>query len=205
MIINISNERNMVDFNNIISDMKVKTNMVTSNSYHLDSSSKCHLFNSHCLSLYGCELFNLENKLINTLYTTWRKCCRRVLMLPYRTHGRFLHNIFKTNQIDDILMQRIFNFLLKGINHDNEMVKYVFRNSIFSYSSYFARNLNIIKTKYKLEQNREFDKAKFKVKTTENTEEIWKLNMIHEILSSFNGDSFIQIDRGILDDIFDFL
>ena len=57
----------------ILDDICVKTNVLKSSFRCLDVNSKVHLYNAHCLSLYGCELWSLENPMINRFEVIWRK------------------------------------------------------------------------------------------------------------------------------------
>ena len=53
--------------------MIVKTNLLKSDFNYLDTESKFQLFNSHCMRLYGCELWSLHDPYIKTLKITWKK------------------------------------------------------------------------------------------------------------------------------------
>ena len=68
-------------------------------------------FYSHCLSLYECELFNLENNNIFKLSTARRVCGRRIAGLPSRTHSNYLDSIFTSNNIFDILCKELLIFI----------------------------------------------------------------------------------------------
>ena len=50
------------------------------------------LFNSCCMSLYGSQLWDYENKsVMDPLYIAWRKCVRRIYInSPYNTHCKLL-------------------------------------------------------------------------------------------------------------------
>jgi len=39
-----------------------------------------------CTSMYGCELWYLDDSKINEFCTAWRKGLRRIWNLPYNTH-----------------------------------------------------------------------------------------------------------------------
>ena len=52
----------------------------------LNASVKYKLFQSYCMSIYGCELWSLTNDKIDDLCITWRKSLRRIFGLPYDTH-----------------------------------------------------------------------------------------------------------------------
>ena len=47
----VNDNRNIYDFNNIIHDMKIKSNVLRSNFSILNHKSKVKLFKSHCLHL----------------------------------------------------------------------------------------------------------------------------------------------------------
>ena len=51
---------------------------------------KQHLFNSYCMSLFGCELWRLDHDSINTLSVAWRRAIRRVWSLPLTAHTDLL-------------------------------------------------------------------------------------------------------------------
>ena len=125
--------------------MKVKTNVILTSLKNIDSIAKINVFNAQCLSLYGCELWNLEDKNIKTLETTWRKCCRLVLNLPCRTHGRLIPYLVGTSDILTIIENRMINFFTKGIKHQNNLISFLFKNALIdSNNSYITSNINKI-------------------------------------------------------------
>jgi len=48
----------------------------------LDSVIKNRLFKAYCSSFYGCEIWDLNNMMIESLCVAWRKGARRVWLLP---------------------------------------------------------------------------------------------------------------------------
>ena len=52
----VSDKNNLVNINDIIIDMKIKSYITLRNFAHLNFQSKVYLFNSHCLSLYGTNI-----------------------------------------------------------------------------------------------------------------------------------------------------
>ena len=71
---NIFNRNSMFRVDDIITDMKIRSNVLINEFSKLDSESKKVLFKSQCLGLYGCELLDLEHRSIDTLCVAWRKC-----------------------------------------------------------------------------------------------------------------------------------
>ena len=154
--------------------------------------------------MYGSELFNLESKDIANLSTAWRVCCRRTAKLNNRTHSNYLHSIFGTNNLYDILVQRTMNFIINGINHDNSVVNVIFRNSFYQYSSILSRNLSVVSNYNRISRNRIYIKNKFKIKSEEHIES-WRLNIINEIIGLLDGFNKCNIDSYILKTILEFL
>ena len=82
---NMVNNREIYEIKSFINDIYVRSNVIKNNFKQLDSQVKKELFNSHCLSLYGCELWDLQSKHIIELEIAWRKYIRCILKLPHRT------------------------------------------------------------------------------------------------------------------------
>ena len=49
------------------------------------------LFNTFCMPLYCAILWDFSGDMVNAFWVRWRKCRRRVLDLPNRTHNSLLH------------------------------------------------------------------------------------------------------------------
>ena len=103
--------------------MKVRTNASINQFRPVSWKSKVTLFNSQCLSLYGCNLWRLDDKKVENLCTTWKICCRRLLGLSPRTRSHLIPQLMETAPILDIIMYRMLNFVLAGVNHKNNVIK----------------------------------------------------------------------------------
>ena len=65
------------------------------------------LFNSYCISLYGSQLWNYENKSgMDSLYIAWRKCVQRIFNIPCNTHCKLVPLICKDSAIHTKLYKR---------------------------------------------------------------------------------------------------
>ena len=53
-----------------------------------------------------------------------------------------------TLPIKDVIMSRILNFFVSGLNHDNTIISDFFKNKLVSNSSYMLTNINAILTKF---------------------------------------------------------
>ena len=109
----LSTKGPIVNFDDIIRSIKVRTNIVTHNFYSISHKSKSTLFNSQCLSLYGCPIWDLQNEQYSTLCKTWRVCCRQIMNLSNRTRSYLIPSIMDTLPIDYIVKERMLNFFCK--------------------------------------------------------------------------------------------
>ena len=194
----IKNNSNIYDLKNIIRDIKVRSNSVRCNFSCLDAYSRCTLFKSQCLNLYGCQLWDLSDKSIKTIELTWRKCSRSVLRLPYTTHNYLIPYLVESNDILTMIENRILNFVIKGIHHDNELISFFFKNSLMDCRcSYLTKNINKIVKKHNLLYVNIFQNIKVKLKNVINVEnDLWKIDLIKEILSlrDDNNFNFLNVD-----------
>merc|ERR1719369_1575175 len=106
------------------------------------------LFNSQCLALYGSQLLRLDDRNIKKLCTTWKKCCRILLNLSPMTRSYTIHHLMGTAPILDSIMNRMLNFYLIGLNNEDDIINFFFRNSLLSNSSYVATNISKILGKF---------------------------------------------------------
>ncbi len=60
----ISSRGCLVNLEPVIGDMKVRTNVITHQFYSTSWQSKVLLFNGQCMSLYGCQLWNLYDLIV---------------------------------------------------------------------------------------------------------------------------------------------
>ena len=106
----IFDNRYLYDLKHTISDIKIRSNIISSNFYFLDTDSRVSIFNANCNSLYGSELSCLNSKGVNRLDCAWRICSRRILKVPYTTHCCFLPNLMVSWKPSHQTTFRIFNF-----------------------------------------------------------------------------------------------
>ena len=98
-IIGNVNQVNIVQ--NIVNELKTKTNMVKFQFKNLPPHVMYSLFKTHCMALYGSQLLDLSNfRAINCLFVAWRKAIRYILGLPSGIHSRLLHLICHDHPIE---------------------------------------------------------------------------------------------------------
>ena len=117
--------------------------------------------------------------------STWRKCCRKLLGLNPRTRSHLIPHIMGTAPIYDIVMYRMLNFIIDGINHQDNIVNSFFKNSLLSNTSYMSSNLSRILKNFNLYNFELFslNKNKLKIRLNERIEEKdWQFNIVEELM-----------------------
>ena len=70
-----------------------------------------HLFQSHCLALYGCELWKLSSKSLRVLEVAFNNCLRRIWSLSANTHTSILHYCANMLSIYNLVFSRSAKFI----------------------------------------------------------------------------------------------
>ena len=83
----------------------------------VDMLVRLNLFKSYCSSMYGCELWALNNDSVELFCVAWRKALRRVLNLPYNTHSHLLPILADTIPIFDEICKRSARFITSVFFH----------------------------------------------------------------------------------------
>ena len=104
------------------------------------------------MSLYGSVLWDFSSKHVEMFYTTWRKCIRRLLGLPYRTHNNLLHLICNDIPVDGQLHLRFLNFFVNNLKSDNTCVKLCALLCLRGSRSAASNSLNFITNLYSMDK-----------------------------------------------------
>jgi endonuclease/exonuclease/phosphatase family metal-dependent hydrolase len=91
----------------------------------LDVLVKLKLFKSFCSSMFGSELWALDDDSIDIFCVAWRKALRRIFNLPYNTHSYLLPLISNTLPILDELSKRSARFITSCLLSPSRLVKSV--------------------------------------------------------------------------------
>ena len=176
----MSSGRNFYVFDNVIKDMKVKTNVLKSNFSCLSLDCKVRLFKAHCMHLYGCELWDLSDRNLKRLEITRKKCIKSFLNLDIRTRSKLLPSIINGKNVIQEIYGRQLNFFIKGINHNDNHINFYFKNSLLSKSSYAVTNLNKILLQCEIPFLSIFENRKIVIEKP-IIEDEWRVNIIKEL------------------------
>ena len=113
----LSTSVNSVNFMDIINDMRVRTTVILKEFGHLNTWAKVNLFKSQCMSLYGCELWDLRDKNFKKICCEWRKCARLILGLSPRTHNSLIPELISSPNVESVIFSRMLSFASKGLSH----------------------------------------------------------------------------------------
>jgi hypothetical protein len=111
---------------------------------------KLKLFQSYCSSIYGCELWSLNNVTIGDFCIAWRKALRRVLVLPYNSHSYLLPILSCSLPLSDEIIKRSSRFIISCLFSTSHLVQSVSWHSILygKYGSILGRNALICCDRY---------------------------------------------------------
>ena len=93
---------------------------ILSSFYNVGINCLYKIFISICMSLYGCQLWDVSHRYTNNLYVSLREASRRMFNFPYRTHSCLLHLIINDLPVDGQIQLRIikfFNCMYKNKNN----------------------------------------------------------------------------------------
>ena len=91
----------------------------------LNPGVKYKLFQSYCMSIYGCELWLLSNDKINDFCVVWRKSLRRIWGLPHNTHCYLLPMLSWCLPLFDEICRRSLNFINACTRNSSSLVRAV--------------------------------------------------------------------------------
>ena len=127
-------------------------NVLLSCFKHVSTDIKYKLFKAFCMSLYGCELWDLSSNHVNVFYITWKKCIRRLLGLPTMTHNILIHEIVHDIPAEGQIHTRFLKFIKKGLTSVNTCVRLCTTLMIQGSRSDAGKSLNFVCHKYNIDK-----------------------------------------------------
>lgn len=129
---------------NSTSDFNRRVNVLLSRFHYCHTETKVRLFQTYCLSLYGCILWDLSNRSMDRFYTAWRKAVRRVVSVHPMTHCALLPLIIDTPSIDITIHRRLLNFINRVSDSDNEYNKLAYNLVLNGSASAVSNSVSVI-------------------------------------------------------------
>lgn len=159
------------------------------------------LFQSYCMSLYGCELWLLNNMHIDDLCVSWRKSLRRVWRLPYTTHCYSLPLLSQCLPLKDEICRRSLNFIRECLCNRSRLVSAIANYGIYygRYNSFLGHNAQFCINKYNVNicdivSGRENISHAVNTHFIETIEEyqIQTVNFLHELILLRDDDLYLS-------------
>ena len=108
------------------------------------------IFNRQCCHFYGCETWSLADKNLSSMFTSWRKGCRKVWNLPNTARSKLLPVLMRSPSPEVQVMRRfatMFNSMMKGHNQKLSNLLGISINS--SNRGFIARNVSWISARWR--------------------------------------------------------
>lgn len=131
-----------------IGDMNSRLNVSLAIFGKADSSVKYKLFKSFCTAFYGSQLWDYSLKVVDAVWTSWRKAVRRIFRLPYRAHCYILPRVCGDAPLEKQLHARFINFFHGALTSRNTCVNICARLAINGSKSPACNSVNLICHKY---------------------------------------------------------
>jgi len=109
----------------------------------LDMHIKIKVFKSYCSSIYGSELWSLEDDVLQDVCCSWSTAIRRLLNLPFNAHCFLLPILTGTLPVFDEICKRSSRIINSCLRSRNNLVRSIALQSIVhgNYYSPLGRNL----------------------------------------------------------------
>jgi exonuclease III len=131
-----------------IRELYSRTNRIMSHFSHTDRFVKYKLFKSFCMPLYGSSLWDHTSPHIVTFYTAWRKCIRKLMGLPYRTHCKLLAPICNDHDITTQLNIRLLKFIKSLSSSNNTLCNTSLKLALSGSKSNVSNNISLLCNSY---------------------------------------------------------
>ena len=133
-----------------IADFNRKTNVLLSSFYNVGTNCLYQIFISTCMSLYGCQLWDVYHRYTNKLYMSWRRAIHGMFNLPNRTHSCLLHLIVNDLPVDGLMQLGIITFFNCVYTNKDNVMSLCGRLAANGSGSPASNSVNFVCYKYKI-------------------------------------------------------
>ena len=116
------------DIKRAMVEMCRKANFILQTIPSCDPVVLTKLFHSHCLFLYGSNLWKLDCKQIRALEVCYKNILRKIWKLPRACHIRILHKVAGLESLYNMITRLQSSFLSKACTADSLLIKHTFTN-----------------------------------------------------------------------------
>ena len=97
------------------------------------------LFESYCLSLYGCVTWTVNNHQLKALEVAFNNILRKIWKLPYRCHPGILHHVARLSSTTNRIVHMTTSFLHKACSSQNLLIRLVYQSCsklVYTFTGY---------------------------------------------------------------------
>lgn len=118
-------------------DLCRKANCMLSIFSSCDYLTKIKLFQSFCLSLYGCALWKASSRQLRSLEVTFNNILRKIWVLPRRCHTSIVHLVSSLHSLFNVVIERSQKVISQALKQPSSLLADVFGESQFlAYTSF---------------------------------------------------------------------
>ena len=139
------------DILRVLKDLNRKANCVLCTFHFADCYIKCFLIKLYCLFLYGCCIWSLDSKLLNSLQIGLNKVMRKVWNLPSQSHVSIVFSVSGVSSLYRIIYNRFKKFYKSGLESKSNFVSQIFNESSSFAYTFIGYNLRFGHTHLKNE------------------------------------------------------
>jgi hypothetical protein len=128
-------------------DLIGRVNVIVGSLPGVSVAAQLKVMQSQC-NFYGSQAWLLGDASVRTFHTTFNRCIRRVMCLPYTTHTRFLPELSGLRHSKDSIASRFVKLYSAMLKSDNEHVEFVAKRGRQCARSIIGSNLRVLSRDY---------------------------------------------------------
>ena len=120
-------------------DMNRKANFIFCKFHVAGPFTKCFLFKSYCLSLYGATLWSLSSPSIRLIEVALNNILREVWNLSFKSHTGSVHSVAQIPTISNILYDHFWSFFSRAVSFSSSFVRSILTDSsnyVYTFTGY---------------------------------------------------------------------
>ena len=135
---------------NSAADLTKRTNILLTRFGHCSRQVKYRLFKAHCMAAYGSNLWDFNQ--VEPFLCAWRKCVRRLLRLPCRSHSVLLPGLVGDRSPEEQLDGRLVKFVWACSSSRNGLVKRCIQEALLGSRSPVSSSITLLCGRYDLQR-----------------------------------------------------
>jgi hypothetical protein len=128
-------------------DLIGRVNAIVGGLTGVNMKSHLKILQSQC-SFYGAQAWHLRDSSVRSFHSTFNRCIRRIMNLPYATHTRFLPELSGLPHSKDSIANRMMKLYITMWKSSNEHVSFIAKRGRSCAHSIIGSNLRTLSREY---------------------------------------------------------